>query len=219
MPVFRRKSAPDAGAATDAPAADDVPVSQQPKGRATPTRKEAEAARKAALTGPTDPKAAKRADRDAQRKARVEAREALVTGDENRLPARDRGPIKAWVRDRVDGRISVGEIFIPVAFIVLLLSFVQVRVVATISLGLWAFALAAAVFDSLYLWWTLRKGLAEKFPDADPRVGAGYDERGRVVFGTRGAVLYGVLRSLQLRMMRLPKPKVRWNGSPVPPKR
>ncbi len=43
------------------------PAPQQAKGRPTPTRKEAEAARKAALTAPSDPKAARKADKDAQR--------------------------------------------------------------------------------------------------------------------------------------------------------
>jgi hypothetical protein len=64
----------------------------------------------------------------------------------------------------------------------------------------------------------VRRGLREKFPDADPRTSVAHDDRGRLVYGTKGAILYGILRSLQMRIMRLPKPKVRWNGTPVAPK-
>ena len=215
--MFRRKN--DAAQAVDAsPVPDDLPEAQQPKGRPTPSRKEAEAARKASLTGTTDPKAAKRADRDARRQQQAEARAGLASGDENRLPARDRGPVKAFVRDRVDGRISAGEIFIPVAILVLIMGFVRIPWVQVALLYLWVIMLVAVVLDALYLSYSVRRALAVKFPDADPRTNVGHDDRGRLVYGTKGAILYGILRSLQMRIMRLPKPKVRWNGTPVAPK-
>lgn len=193
--MFRRK--PSEASPTDAPE-----PQPQGKGRPTPTRKEAEAARKAALAGTTDPKAAKRAARDAERKARMDAQAALRAGDERRLPARDRGPVKAHVRDVVDGRISLGEIFIPVAVLVLVLGFVRVQIVQVILLWVWLFMLIGVVIDSLFIAWRLRSDLPERFPDDD----------------RKGAILYGVIRSLQIRKLRLPPPKVRWNGKPVPPK-
>ena len=216
--MFRRKNDADQAVALTPEQQPDLPEAQAPKGRPTPTRKDAEAARKAALTGVSDPKTAKKADREARRQAQNEARAALVSGDENRLPARDRGPVKSYVRDRVDGRISAGEIFIPVAILVLILGFVRIQWVQVGLLYLWAVMLVAVVLDALYIWTALRKGLREKFPDADPGTSVGHDDRGRLVYGTKGAILYGIVRSLQLRIMRLPKPKLRWNGQPVPPK-
>jgi hypothetical protein len=211
--VFRRKSSDDAAVAltpeTDSP---------QGKGRPTPTRKEAEAARKAALAGTTDPKAAKKAEREAARQARYEAQQGLRSGDPKKLPARDQGPVKALVRDLVDSRISMGEIFIPVAILVLVLGFVRVEIVQVVLLWVWLFVLLGVLVDSLFLVWKLRKLLPQEFPDADPKLAIGTDARGHIVYGLKGATLYAVVRSLQVRFLRLPKPRVRWNGQPVVPK-
>lgn len=192
---------------TDEPAPDvsteATTESAQGKGRPTPTRKEAEAARKAAFTGvPSDPKAARKAAREADRQARYEARLALQSGDVRNLPARDAGPVKAWVRNYVDGRRSAGELFIPVAVAVLVLGFVRIQAVQVGLLWVWSAMLIGVVADSAFLVWRLRSGIAQEFPDAG-----------------RGGVTYGVLRSLQLRRLRLPPPVVKANGSPVVPKK
>lgn len=180
-----------------------APVAQQPKGKPTPTRKEAEAARKAAASGvPSDPKEAKKAAREAQRQARYEQQMALRSGDQSRLPARDAGPIRARVRDLVDSRISAGELFIPIAVLVLLLGFVRQPAVQVALLWIWSITLVAVVADTLFLIWRLRTTLDREFPGEN----------------RKGAVTYGVMRSLQLRSLRLPKPRVRWNGQPVKPK-
>ena len=213
--MFRRRShdAHDAVALT--PESESV---QQSKGRPTPTRKEAEAARKAALAGSTDAKSSRQAERSAARQARAEAQQALRSGDEKRLPARDAGPVKSYVREFVDGRISMGEIFIPVAVLVLLLGFVRVQAVQVVLLWVWLVVLVGVVVDSVYIVWRLRRVLPQRFPDADPRTSYGHDARGNLTYGLKGATSYGVIRSLQMRMLRLPKPKVRWNGQPVRPK-
>ncbi len=198
--MFRRK--PSSSEAVEAPAEADLAPAQQSKGRATPSRKEAEAARKAQLKGITDPKEAKKAAREADRRARYEQRTALQTGDERRLPARDAGPVRAWVRDYVDGRRSVGEFFIPIAVSVLLLGFIRVAwLQIALSLLLWV-TIFLIVLDLLYLAWRLRTRAAEKFPDLD----------------RRGITSYGLIRSVQIRRLRLPPPKVKANGQPVTPK-
>lgn len=196
--MFRRKSKDEDVQLT--PAAPAGPG--QPKGAPTPTRKEAEAARKARLTGvPSDPREAKKAARDADRQARYEQRLALQSGDPNKLPPRDRGPVKAYVRDYVDGRRSAGELFIPVAVVVLVAGFVRILWVQTVLLYSWSVMLAAVVLDSLWIVLQLRKRLPAQFPTED----------------RRGAILYGVMRSVQLRRLRLPKPKVKPGGAPVTP--
>ena len=211
--MFRRRSNDESVALTP-----ETDAGAQGKGRPTPTRKEAEAARKAALAGTTDPKTARKAERDASRQARYEAQQGLRSGDPRKLPARDQGPVKARVRDIVDGRISMGEIFIPVAILVLVLGFVRVQVVQVVLLWVWLFVLLGVLVDSLFLAWKLRRLLPQEFPDADPKLAIGTDGRGHIVYRLKGATLYAVVRSLQVRFLRLPKPRVRWNGQPVVPK-
>jgi hypothetical protein len=47
-----------------------------------------------------------------------------MRGDQSALPARDRGPVKKFVRDYIDSRRSLGEYFLPLMVIVLLLTMV-----------------------------------------------------------------------------------------------
>jgi len=110
--------------------------------------------------------------------------------------------VKAYVRDFIDARISAGEVFIPVAILVLLLSLVRNAAVQTAVFALWMVTLVAVVFDTAWVIFRMRRALPVEFPNED----------------RSGAVTYGVMRALQLRKLRLPKPRVRWNGQPVTPK-
>ncbi len=200
--MFRRNKSAEPAAQT--PAIDpNLPADQQPKGKPTPSRKEAEAARKAALSGSADPKAARNASREARFKEREAARAALMSGDPKRLPARDAGPVKAYVRDYIDSRLSVGELFIPVALAVLLLGFLHVDWVQLLLVYIWIFMLVGVVIDGLWIWFRLRRNLAEKLPNEDHS----------------GATFYGIMRALQLRRFRLPPPRVGIGGKPAKPRR
>jgi hypothetical protein len=193
------------GADTEPPAPVEVqerPASQQSKGRPTPSRKDAEAARKQTLKIPADPKAAKKAARQRAGQERAQAQAALRSGDERHLPARDAGPVKAFAREYVDSRISAGEFFIPVAVAVLVLGFIKAPAVAQLLVWVWVLMLVAVVVDSVYLWFRLSRLLPAKFPHET----------------VRGAVPYAIMRSLQIRRLRLPRPKVKVGGRPVPPK-
>jgi len=199
--MFRRNKSAEPDVQT--PVIDpDLPADQQPKGKPTPSRKEAEAARKAALAG-SDPKAARNATREARAKERDSARAALMSGDPKKLPARDAGPVKAYVRDYIDSRLSVGELFIPVAVAVLLLGFLHVDWVQLLLVYIWIFMLVGVVLDGFWIWFRLRKNIAEKFPNEDPS----------------GATFYGIMRALQLRRFRLPPPRVGLGGKPAKPRR
>lgn len=196
--MFRRSAAPEPEAT--AAGSDAAPTG---KGHATPTRKEAEAARKAALKVPSDPKAAKKAMRERERAARVEARSALVAGDEKKLPARDAGPVRAFARDFVDRRRSVGEIFVPVAVLVLVLGFVRNPVLVAVTYYVWLVMLVLVAADIIWVAVRLNKALKEQWPDKADR---------------KGVTFYASMRSLTLRRLRLPPPKVKAGGAPVPPK-
>ncbi len=174
------------------------------KGRPTPTRKEAEEARKRALKGPADPKARRKIEREQARDQRNEARAALMAGDERALPARDAGPVRKFVRDYVDSRWTLGEFFIPLAVVVLLVGLLRNPTVQTIVSYVWFLMLLLLVVDMTILLLRLRKQLAAAFPDPAER---------------KGTMFYAGMRALQIRRLRLPPPKVKAGGKPVQPKK
>ena len=99
------------------------------KGKATPKRKDAVAATKVnSITAPAT-KADRSKNREALKASRAAARAAYMRGDENALPARDRGPVKRFVRDYVDSRRSLGEYFLPLMIFVLALTIIPSAVV------------------------------------------------------------------------------------------
>jgi hypothetical protein len=173
------------------------------KGRPTPKRKEAESARKQGITVPKDPKAARRAARERDREARAKSRAGLLAGDPAYFPRRDAGPVKAQVRDYVDRRRTVGEFFVPFAFVVLLMGLVNNPTVQTAVVYVWTSVLLLVVLDTILVGILLGRSLRKDYPAKADR---------------KGAVSYGVLRALQLRRFRIPPPRIKAGGAPVTPK-
>lgn len=169
------------------------------KGHATPSRREAEDARKNQLKIPKDPKAAKKAARQRDQEERSRARQGMKNGEERYLSARDRGPARAFVRDFVDGRITLAEFFIFIAIAVLALGFIKNQFIQSwVSIGFFAVT-ALIVVDTVVLLVQLSLRSKKEFPDATDR---------------KGLLLYATLRTLQLRRLRLPPPRVRRGGAP-----
>src|SRR5690625_6637727 len=54
------------------------------------------------------------------RRRRDESRIGVMNGDERYLGPRDAGPQRRYIRDYVDARFSIGEMFIPIALVVLI---------------------------------------------------------------------------------------------------
>jgi len=173
------------------------------KGRPTPKRKEAESARKQGISVPKDPKAARRAASARDREARAKSRAGLMAGDPAFFPRRDAGPVKAQVRDYVDRRRTVGEFFVPFAFVVLLLGLVNNPTVQTTVVYVWTSVLLLVVLDTILVGILLGRSLRKDYPEKSDR---------------KGAVSYGVLRALQLRRFRIPPPRIKSGGKPVTPK-
>ena len=172
------------------------------KGRPTPKRREAQARRLQPVV-PSDRKAAKRAARAKQDEAWQRQRQAMLTGDERYLPARDKGPIKRYIRDYVDARFSVGELFLPAALVLLLvslgLSFAQ-RSASTTMVSFYVMALIyclflIAIIDSIVCWWLVRRRLYAKFGAQTVR------DSGMIGF-------YVFSRCFNLRRWRQPAPQV-----------
>jgi hypothetical protein len=167
------------------------------KGKATPKRKDAVAATKVnSITAPVT-KADRSKNREALKTARSEARAAYMRGDENAMPARDRGPVKRFVRDYVDSRRSLGEYFLPLMIFVLVLTLIpsaEIRLFAVL------FMYAVMLYSVLYGFFVSKKIktiVAEKFP-GEP---------------TKGLGLYGWLRSTQMRKLRAPAPQKKLGDS------
>ncbi|WP_299530883.1 DUF3043 domain-containing protein [uncultured Streptomyces sp.] len=171
---------------------------QAPKGRPTPKRNEAQTQRRRASTGPVDRKEAAKRQREARRVDLARQREAMASGDERYLPVRDKGPVRRYVRDFVDSRFCIAEWFLPLAVVILILSVIQIRNIQNISLLLWLGVIVLIVLDSIGIAFRLRKQLAARFPDTPKR----------------GAVAYGLMRTLQMRRLRLPKPQVKRGERP-----
>jgi hypothetical protein len=160
------------------------------KGRPTPSRKDSESKRKVSTLAPVIGKEAKKREKVLARERRVAAREAYLRGDESALPLRDRGPVRRFIRDEVDGRRSIGEFFMPIIFIVLLFSVVPNTIVKNGAVVLMYSVLLFAVVDGFFLSRKLKKQILQKFPDAK----------------VKGLGMYGWLRSTQMRRLRAPKP-------------
>ncbi len=171
---------------------------QAPKGRPTPKRSEAQTQRRRASTTPVDRKAATKRQREARRADLARQREALASGDERYLPVRDKGPVRRFVRDFVDSRFCIAEWFLPLAVVILILSVIQVQNIQSVVLLLWMGVITLIVIDSIGISIRLKKQLRERFPDTPKR----------------GAVAYGLMRTLQMRRLRLPKPQVKRGERP-----
>jgi len=171
-----------------------VGIIEGKKGRPTPRRKEAEAANRRPLV-PDDRRAAAKTAKQAAREQRDREYDALKRGDESRMPLRDRGPVRRFVRDWVDARRNLTDVFLPVVLVLFVAQVMTMSVNAYVSLTvlalLWLYTLAT-IIDSVVLWFRLKKRVLAKFGELP-----------------RGTLMYGLLRAYQLRRSRLPRPTVK----------
>jgi hypothetical protein len=192
--VFGRSK--DSATANAEPLTEETPglIEAPGKGRPTPKRKVAEAANRRPLV-PTDRKAAAKEARVAQRAERDKQYVAMQTGDERYLPAKDKGPVRRYIRHYVDARWSLGELFLPVAIVMLLLNMLLSQAspqVAVLGLLLLYVFILGMIIDVTIMWRRLRKRLLAKFGDD---------------LLLRGLMMYSLTRTFQLRRARLPKPQ------------
>ncbi|PZT69667.1 DUF3043 domain-containing protein [Streptomyces sp. SW4] len=171
---------------------------QAPKGRPTPKRSEARTQRRSVANTPMTRKEAAKRAREERRTALERQRQALASGDERYLPARDKGPVRKFARNFIDSRFNIAEYFLPMAVLILVLSMIRVAQLQNIALLLWLVVIVMIVLDSIVTGFRLKKALRERFPDDNKR----------------GAVAYALMRSLQMRRLRLPKPQVKRGERP-----
>jgi hypothetical protein len=177
---------------SDTPADDGQP-SDGVKGRPTPKRREAEAANKRPLVA-SDRKRATKSDKSKQRAQRAKAQQAMMAGDERYLPARDRGPVRRYVRDYVDARWNMAEWFLPASFVivaVVLFAGSNPRLGITAVLVLYALVLLA-VGDAIFATRVVKRRVIAKFGQCP-----------------KGTLWYTAMRAFQIRPTRVPRPRVK----------
>ncbi len=163
------------------------------KGRPTPKRKDAQAKVKISSLSPVVTKEQKRAQKLAARQDRVGSRAAYLRGEESALPARDRGPERRFVRNYVDARRSIGEYFLPIIFLVLVLTLIQIPAIQFGAIALMYVVLLIAVVDGFFLGRKVQRLVHAKYPAAS----------------TKGLGMYAWLRSTQMRRLRAPHPQTK----------
>jgi hypothetical protein len=199
--LFRRSKSEDLVAdATESVTAE--PAAPRPKGY-TPSKKELGVAtpkrssnqRRVGEPAPANRREAYKKMRERQRAERAEAAAGMRAGDERYLLARDRGPERALVRNIVDSRRTVGTWFFAGAIIVLIGSSTRMPVAVQVASNLlWALLAVGVILDSWLISRKVRRLVKERYPDTTQRMGALY--------------LYGIMRGLTFRRMRVPKPQV-----------
>ena len=120
-------------------------------------------------------------------------RQAMRTGDDRFLPARDKGPVRRFIRDYVDSRFSLLELMIPLMLVVLILGYsgnptlTTYANLAMLPCSSWSSSTCSGCGSGC------ARELTARFPDESQK----------------GTTYYAVMRSLQMRFMRLPKAQVK----------
>ena len=177
------------------------------KGRPTPKRRDAEGRRRGPAAPPprTQREAARlaKANRPSKEQRRADAaerRERMAAGDDRFLMPRDRGPIKAYIRDVVDSRPHLMGLFMPLALVVVLSLLVQVPAVQQYLSLFSLVALSTMIIEGIFLGASITRKAREKFPDEQ--------------IGGLSTGWYAFTRASQLRRLRIPKPRVQRGANP-----
>ena len=182
------------------------PTAEAAKGRPTPKRSEAERGRRQGITGTPAGRssgrggsasggagrASKGAGRATSKEDRLRRNEAMRRGEEWALPARDRGPAKALVRDYVDSRRRISEYYMYVMLILVILLFIRVPSIQRLAEPVVLLLIVFVIVDAWLLRMSLKRLIARRLPGES----------------TRGVTLYAVFRALQIRRFRVPPPRV-----------
>ena len=200
--MFRRRQPtavePPAEDADSAPDSDGSPgatasrATTAAKGRPTPKRSEAERRRRP-VNAPGDRKEANRQYRDRQRTDRAKRQQAVSRGEQWALPARDRGSVKALTRDYVDSRRRLSEYYMYGLVVLLALLFVRNAFVQSIVPLLVLAAVLVMLVEGFFIGRRARALAEERFPGES----------------TQGVRLYAAMRALQIRQLRMPKPRIK----------
>ena len=180
MALFRRNSQPASPEPTTT--LESAPTGK--KDRPTPTRKEAEAARRQRMNTTLSKKQSRAA---ASRQSRSERMKTIS--------AREAVPEKVLMRDYIDARFNLGEFLLPSVVVILAVTLLgsywpAVTLIATLAMYLF---IIGVFVDGYLMWRGFKKVLAKRLPKASPK----------------GLLMYGMTRSTQIRRFRSPPPRIK----------
>lgn len=153
------------------------------KSEPTLTRKQAEAARMQRLHPNLSPKEQRKADREAQAKARVEAWDKV-----------EASPERVLARDYVDTRWTITEFMFPAMILIMAGTMATAQwplISVSIGLGLWVMLILSFI-NTWFIWRGFKKLLLQRVPKAN----------------LRGLLMYMFNRSLMIRRFRRPTPRI-----------
>jgi hypothetical protein len=165
------------------------------KGRPTPKRRDAQGRRGGPVAPPptTKREAAKRLrERQARDRAAGKAG-ASRAGEGERLLERDKGPVRAMVRDIIDSRRNLVLMVLPVLFVYIIANFSNNDAFVSFVLPIYLGALMAIVFDLFAIRKIVTTRVAAEFPEDTQK----------------GHVRYAVMRGISFRRMRVPAARVK----------
>lgn len=220
---FLRRSDDDKSAASDTAAQADAPEGPIDtdeagggvtlgKGRPTPKRREAQGRRGPVAPAPmtrAEAKARKKELRKSSPKLTREARKTLsaenrmkanerrarmMAGEQDFLLARDKGPVRAYVRDFVDSRRNLVGLFMPLALLLIFTLFLSPQLQAIVTLAMLVMMLFM-VLEGVLLGRTLSNRIRQRWPEST-------DTGFRIGW-------YAFVRASQIRKLRVPKPRVK----------
>jgi DUF3043 family protein len=122
--------------------------------------------------------------------------DAVRRGEEWALPPRDRGPVKALARDYVDSKRRISEYYmygLLVLLVFLLPPFSHSRIMQSLIPLLVLAAVLVMAIEGILIGRKVKAIAAERHPGQS----------------ARGLALYSAMRALQIRRLRVPKPRVK----------
>jgi hypothetical protein len=119
----------------------------------------------------------------------------MAAGDPSTMLPRDRGPVRAYVRDIVDSRRHLIGLFMPLAVLVLVAMVAPIPSIQLYSAPATVAILLIMILEGVLLARTVNKRVRAKFPDAKDR--------------TLSLGWYSFVRASQVRKLRIPKPTVK----------
>lgn len=161
------------------------------KGRATPTRKEREAANIKPLVG-NKSKEARASNRIQQRDSRLKARAAMMAGDDKYLLGRDQGLQRKIAREVIDGRYTLIEGLMPLMVLFLVVTSVTPAAANNIITLVMIIALVVVTVEATFMHRIISSRIKEKLGGATKL--------------QKGTWFYVFTRGMQPRPLRIPKP-------------
>ena len=204
---FLRRKPTDQTAATASPTPAEESTPTVGKGRPTPKRREAEGRRGPVAPPPmTQREAIKRSKdqgksltKEEKRALSAERRERMMSGDEKYVLPRDRGPVRAYVRDLVDARRNIAGILLPIAVLSFVILLIPIPTVQSYGPLVLLVAIVAAVLDTVIFARAIGQKVRAKFPKGDSSD-----------LSTKSSALgfYAFNRACLFRRWRVPRPRV-----------